>query len=345
MSPKRAKPPIGVGIVGLGFMGKTHLAAYAAAAKAGHAVRVVAVHDQRASVVLGVGRNKGNLGSGAGSAELDLAGVRICRTAEELFAAPDVDLVSICTHTPSHVPLAKQALAVGKHVLVEKPVALRSKDVAELARAAARAERVCMPAMCMRFWPGWSRLKEWVEERTFGAVKSAVFRRLASPPAWARDFYGDPSLNGGALFDLHVHDADLVLWLFGRPASVASTGTLDHVTTLYRFAEGPTHVVAEGGWDHTSGFDFRMSYTVVFERATADFAPGRTPVLTLTRGGKTSGVGIAAELGYDGEVRHVLEVISNRGKGLRATLDDALVLTRILEAERKSLERGTSVRI
>src|SRR4029453_5583634 len=98
-----------------------------------------------------------------------------------------------------------------------------------------------------------------------------------APPAWSPAFYGDPARSGGALFDLHVHDADLVRWLFGAPGAVTSTGTLDHVTTLYRYADGPAHVVAEGGWDHAGGFPFSMGYTVVFERATAGLGPARPP--------------------------------------------------------------------
>ena len=59
-------------------------------------------------------------------------------------------------------------------------------------------------------------------------------------------------------------------------ADVVSTGSTDHVTTLYRYGSGgPAHVVAEGGWNHTPGFGFRMTFLVVFERATLDFERSR----------------------------------------------------------------------
>src|SRR6185295_16666128 len=95
---------------------------------------------------------------------------------EELLARKDLDLVSICTWTDSHVDLALAALAAGKHVLVEKPIALRERPA---------ARTLCMPAMCMGFWPGWSLLHEAVADRRWGPVRSAVFRRHASRPAWA----------------------------------------------------------------------------------------------------------------------------------------------------------------
>jgi len=270
-----------VGVVGLGFMGRTHVAAYRAAAAAGHPNRIVALCDRDLARLRGTSGARGNLeASGADP----LAGLESARVHEEpaaLFADEEVELVSVCTPTHTHVPLALAALAAGKHVLLEKPVALRAADVARLAGAAKKARRLCMPAMCMRFWPGWSWLAEAVRARTYGKAKSAVFRRLGSPPSWSKGFYTDSAKSGGALFDLHVHDADFVRFCFGAPTSVMSTGSLDHVTTLYRFARGPEHVVAEGGWNHTSGFPFFMGYTVVFERATAEFALGREPALQL----------------------------------------------------------------
>ena len=64
-----------------------------------------------------------------------------------------------------------------------------------------------MPAMCMRFWPGWSWLKQAVEEQTYGKVLAARFRRDSAMPAWSQQgtYSGGQDL-GGALFDLHIHD-------------------------------------------------------------------------------------------------------------------------------------------
>src|SRR5206468_2072633 len=140
------------------------------------------------------------------------------------------------------------------------------------------------------------------------------FRRLGSSPAWSRNFYGNPVKSGGALFDLHVHDADFVRWCFGPPDAVTSTGSIEHVTTLYRYEHGPEHVVAEGGWNHTIGFPFFVGYTVVVERATAEFALGREPLLTLARDGRNEAVELEAGTGYDGEVRHVLALIAGKEK-------------------------------
>jgi predicted dehydrogenase len=341
VSSRKHKPAeIGVGVIGFGFMGRTHLAAYRAADRAGFPNRVLALCDRDLARIGGGAFQLGNLEQGNGNPREGIAGLAVHADPAELLADERIELVSICTPTDTHVALALQALAAGKHVVVEKPVALRARDVARLAAAAKRARRTCMPAMCMRFWPGWSWLKEQVGSRAFGRVRSAVFRRLAAPPSWSRGFYGNAKKSGGALFDLHVHDADFVRHCFGAPAAVASTGSLDHLTTCYRFARGPEHVVAEGGWDHTPGFPFFMGFTVVFERATAEFALGRG--LALSREGRTEPVELPSSTGYDGEIRHALAVVAGRTK-LRATVDEAVGLVAMLEAERRSLETGRPV--
>lgn len=337
-----------VGVIGLGFMGRTHITAYAQANTAGHENRLVAVCDSDVERFTKKAAG-GNLDVDGGDDDdgeplFDPDQVRTYTDAEEFLADEELELVSICSPTESHVPLAIAALRAGKHVLVEKPLALTSAEVEELRAVSSSSNRLCMPAMCMRFWPGWRWLKTSIESGEYGPVRSAVFQRLAAPPSWSPDFYKDNTRTGGALFDLHVHDADFVRWLFGEPQSVSSTGSLGHVTTLYRFADGPAHVVAEGGWDHSPGFDFRMRFTVVFEKATADFDLAREgSELIVSRDGTSEPVELPAGTGYDGEIRHVLSAIAAGAEKLDATVEDALGLTRMLEAERASFESGATV--
>jgi len=340
-----ARKPIRVGVIGLGLMGRTHLAAYHAAGKR---CEVVAVCDRDPTRAFRPAKHSGNVGSATGKPLVDRRRVRAVADPGELLGDASVELVSICTPTDSHADLAVRALEAGKHVLCEKPVATDARVVRRVADAAARAKRWCMPAMCMRFWPGWSWLKQAIDERDFGRVRSAVFRRLGSPPAWSRGFYGDRTRSGGALFDLHVHDADLVRWLFGPPLSVQSSGTPDHLSTLYRFdTPGPLHVAAEAGWDHDAAFPFRMAYTVVFERATADFDNSRDPPLRLFRDGAEQAVELPDGTGYDGEVRHLLSAIGREARhgGLLVTCDDAEAVTRLLAAEERSQRSGLPVEV
>jgi predicted dehydrogenase len=331
---------IGIAVMGLGFMGRTHVRCYRAAAAAGLGCRLVAVASPDPRELAGEVAERGNLETQASGALFDRDEVAAHESAAALAADDRVHAVSICTPTDTHVELAAMFLRAGKHVLLEKPVALRSEDARTLARITAESGRICMPAMCMRFWPGWDWLKERVQDGSLGAVNSANFVRLGSRPAWSPAFYGDPARCGGAIFDLHIHDVDILYWLFGRPAAVTSAGTFDHVSTIYHFEGGPRLLTAEGGWVGAAGFPFRMRYTVEFERGVADWDLARQNQLLLTRDGRTEPVQLRDGSGYDWEIHAFVKQVITGRVGACPTLGDAVAVTEIVEAECRSLSGG-----
>ena len=259
-----------------------------------------------------------------------------------LLDNPDVDIVDVCLPTPAHVDLVTAALATGKHVLCEKPLARNSDEARRIASAAASATGLFMPAMCMRFWPEWEWLKRAVDEGHYGKVKSAVFRRLGSiPKGWFRD----GKLSGGAILDLHVHDTDFVYHLFGKPRGVFSSGyagpsgEIDHVLTQYLY--DPSQIVsAEGSWTYADSWKFTMTYTVVFERATADFDVSRKDPLVLYGPEKSEVIACDRRDGYVGEMSYFLECVRTGQKPQRVTAEDAVAGLQIVEAEKRSIETG-----
>ncbi|MCI0436082.1 MAG: Gfo/Idh/MocA family oxidoreductase [Gemmatimonadetes bacterium] len=325
---------IGVGVIGFGFMGRTHASGYERARLAG------------APCVL-----RGIMTSGRGSesaappdaATMSVipAGVERYDTVDEMLTDATIHAVSICTWTDSHVDLALRALEAGRHVLVEKPVALEAGAIERLVPAARSADRLCMPAMCMRFWPGWPWLRDRIRAGTFGAPLSISLTRLAARPAWA-PFYSDLDRSGGALFDLHVHDVDMLYWCFGPPLSVEPAGDRTHVRTRYRFTGSDVIAHAEGGWSDEPDFPFRMRYEVEFEDGIASFDLGRDPILLLTRRGRTEPIRLLPESAYDVQVRHFIDVIAAERRAALSTLEDSIAVTRILEHERDALARTGS---
>ncbi len=350
-SASAGERPIGVGVVGLGVMGAQHIESYRVAQLTGAANQLVAVCDADAQRRAGIRPVDGEHAVSGDATErfFDPGLVQAYESPTELFADDAVELVSVCTYTDSHVPLALEALAAGKHVLLEKPVALTPEEVQVLVDAAAAVPgQLCMPAMCMRFWPGWRWLAEVVQDGSLGAVRRASFRRLSAAPHWGQDFYEDPTRSGGALVDLHVHDADFVRWCFGVPSAVETTGSLAQIKTRYLFADGRADVMAEGFWDRDPSTAFFMGYRVEFEVATADFAFGREPALRVERRGEpVEPVALADGNGYDGEISHVLRAIHALKAGttvpLDARLEEAIGLQAMLAAERLSLESGAVV--
>ncbi|MBX3383501.1 MAG: Gfo/Idh/MocA family oxidoreductase [Phycisphaeraceae bacterium] len=337
--------PLRVGIVGLGFMGRTHLGAFLAAQQAGYPCVLAAVCDPSPEKRAGrFEEAAGNIGSGAAPL-FDTSRVKGHAEFDSMLDA-EIDAVSICTYTDTHVALATKALAAGKHVLIEKPVALHAPEIERLARAAQDAGRICMPAMCMRFWPGWPWLRDRITSASpFGPLRSVTFQRMGSGPSWASSFYKDPSRSGGALVDLHIHDADFIYWTLGRPRAVSCTGDSMHFCTQYFYDSPqarPPMVVAHGAWDLTPSAGFRMKYLATFERATAEFDISADPTVKVHTPEGTSSPTLPAGSGYDGEIRHFIDVVT-KGEQQRATLAEAAGVARLLAAEAESMRTGKPV--
>jgi sugar phosphate isomerase/epimerase len=145
---KEAKP-VRVGIVGLGFMGRTHFNSYAAIPNA----EVVALADvDKGKRAGGFLEAAGNIGTG-GNVAVDLSGIKVFDKADALIADDDVDVVDITLPTFLHAEYAIKALEAGKHVICEKPMAHDSKAAKKMIDAAKKAKRRLFIAHCLRFWP------------------------------------------------------------------------------------------------------------------------------------------------------------------------------------------------
>jgi predicted dehydrogenase len=335
---------LSVGVIGMGMMGSTHLDVYGK--MAGKGVRIAAVADIDPDRLHGRNQAAGNVpGQAAGG--VDLSKAKRYAEGMQLIVDPEVEVVDICLPTPLHFQFTEAALKVGKHVLVEKPLCRTAADAKKLAASSAKVQTLAMPAMCMRFWPGWTWLKQTIDKKTFGNVLAAHFRRVASHPGGS--FYSDGDKCGGAILDLHIHDTDFVQWCFGVPAQVFSRGyskitnAIDHVSTQYIFTgkDAPPLVMAEGGWAFEKGFNFTMQYTVQFEKATALFDLAGSPALKLLEAGQEPrGIDLSPEMGYMYEIEYFLDCIRHNRKPATVTLADAANSVAIVEAEVKSIASG-----
>jgi predicted dehydrogenase len=293
----------------------------------------------------------GNVGA-TDPVKLDMSGVKATRRFTDLLEDAEIHAVDICTPTAAHVELAIAALRAGKHVICEKPLARGARDAEKVVREAEQAAGVFMPAMCLRFWPEWTWLKEAIASRRYGETLSARFRRVAEPPGWGKNTFYNGAQSGGALFDLHVHDTDFVQFCFGRPRRVSSwgyskfSGAVDHVVTQYEVASS-TMVHAEGAWAMAPGFGFNMSYTVNFERATADYdgARGKDALRLCEEGQPARSIACSGPDGYVGELNHFIESIRLGRPPTIVTAADALESIEICEAEERSVKEGKPIAV
>ena len=341
-SPSRSPDqPVRVAVVGLGFMGVTHLKSWLQIPEARLTAVCDAVRLPLNGVLAGV---SGNL---AGADALSIgADVKVYKSLDEVLANDDVELVDLCVPTPLHPAQAIAALRAGKHVICEKPLARTAALAREIVAAAQAASGFFLPAMCLRFWPEWVWAKQAVTQGTYGRVLAARFRRVSEPPGWSRSTYFNGEQSGGALLDLHIHDTDFVQFLFGRPKGVFSTGltrfsgAIDHVVTQYIFPDTVVH--AEGTWIMSSGHGFNMAYTINFEKATLDYDLTRgSECLRLHEEGQPSRVITPGGAdGYVTELRYMAQSILAGQPPSTVTAQDALSAVEICEAEEASIRAG-----
>ncbi|RIY03209.1 gfo/Idh/MocA family oxidoreductase [Aureimonas flava] len=144
-------------------------------------------------------------------------------TLDAVLADPAVRAVYVASPTARHREHALAALAAGKSVLVEKPLAASAGEATEMAEAAARAGLLCMEAMWMRFTPGLRAAKRLIDGGRIGEPR-ALDAHLSYPNAFdPKSRLFDPALGGGAHLDLGVYPLSLAFHLLGSPSEVAQT--------------------------------------------------------------------------------------------------------------------------
>ncbi|KZE36344.1 oxidoreductase [Bhargavaea cecembensis] len=142
---------------------------------------------------------------------------KVFRSLDEVFADPEVDAVSICTWNHTHAELGVKALEHGKHVLMEKPLAMSYPDALQIADAASDPDIVFQVGFVRRFAAGTRVLKTFIEDGLLGKIyyaKGTQLRRIGNPGGW----FADRSRSGGGpLIDLGVHLLDVCWYLMGKP--------------------------------------------------------------------------------------------------------------------------------
>ena len=213
---------IRLAVLGTGAWGINHVRAFARLAERG-AVDVVAVCDPSAEA--------------RGRAARLAAKARAVATPEELLADPAIDAVVIATPAVTHARLATAALEAGKHVLVEKPLALSGADARATVAAAERAGRVLMVGHLMLFHPGVERLRQMIGAGELGQLYYLYAQRVN---------LGKVRRDENALWSLAPHDLSMILSLLGespgtvsaRGGSYLQPGIEDVVFVNLRFASG-----------------------------------------------------------------------------------------------------------
>jgi predicted dehydrogenase len=247
---------IQVGVIGTGFMAKTHLDAYQKM-KDVQVLAVTAVNEER------------------GKALAQTYGCEYLSTAEEMMAREDIHMIDVCTPTFVHEKLVIMAAEAGKHVICEKPLALTVEEVDNIIEATKKAGVKFMAAQVLRFWPEYVEIKKLYDNGDLGATQIVNASRLTQFPTWS-EWFKDVSKSGGGLYDLHLHDIDFLYHLFGPVDSVYATGkknehgAWNHVVSQLTFKNGSKANV-EASYQMPEGYPFTATFRIVGDEAAADY--------------------------------------------------------------------------
>jgi predicted dehydrogenase len=261
---------VGIGIVGIGFMGMIH---YLAARRV-EGARVVALCSRDPKKLAGDWTSiQGNFGPRG--TQMDLSGISLYEDYAAMLADPAVDLVDLCVPNDLHGRMAIQALKAGKPVLVEKPIALTMEEADAMVAAAREAGKPLMVGQVLPFVPEFAFALEAVRSGRYGILRAAHFTRVISRPDWSSEI-ADPAKSGGPAIDLHIHDTHFIGLLCGVPRAVHSRGVVEsgavvHLTTQYLFNTPDLAVSCVSGALSQSGRPFTHGFELYLDRATIAF--------------------------------------------------------------------------
>jgi predicted dehydrogenase len=138
---------------------------------------------------------------------------------EDLLADPEIDAVSVCVPNALHAPVTLAALARGKHVLVEKPLARTPEEGRAMIAAAEAGRRILMIAFNHRYRGDVQWVKRYVATGALGRIyyARASWMRRAGIPRLGSWFVSQEQAGGGPLIDLGVHVLDMAMYLMGEP--------------------------------------------------------------------------------------------------------------------------------
>lgn len=323
-----------VGIVGAGTMGGVH---------------AVGWKNTDTELVGVMSKNK--------EAALELSkkhGTKTFDTYEALLE--QVDIIDICTPTDFHKDMVLQAAKAGKHIICEKPIALKVEDGNAMIEACNKAKVRLFIAMVVRFFPQYSAAQKAVSSGQVGKIGVMRFKRVSYQPTGDEAWFTNEARSGGMLVDLMIHDFDYARWLGGNVKRVFAKSVRtqdpkapgDYALVTLGFDDGRMALI-EGGWAYPPGY-FRTSMDIAGSEGVlewrSDDAVTIQPFLKPTGEKNVARVGvpssILAEDPYTTEIKHAYDCIKNN-KEFLVTAEDGLEALRIALAAKESLKTGKAV--
>jgi predicted dehydrogenase len=314
-------------MIGAGLMARSHLEAIR---RLEERARLVAVADVSAEA------------RARAAAEFGIA-----QQFDDAFVAAreaEADAVIICVPNHLHAPVTLAALESGKHVLVEKPMALSLADAEAMATAAERAGRVLMCGLSLRFASSIRQVKALVAGGAVGTPRRVVHRRMSR--GMGRDestWFGSQAASGGILPGIGSHSIDAILWWLDDEAARVSAEVRSLNAAMDIEDEAAVLMTTRSG--ALASMEFSFNYRVGYDWAVA----GDGGVLSL-RGSELSvndqPVTVPEQVSLPGETTlhaEFLSAIAEDRAPAQASGRETLRSIAVIEAAQRSAQAGTVI--
>lgn len=321
---------VGFAFIGAGAVAQWHAAAVVACPRA----RLIGVYNPTRERAAALAKATGS---------------RVYTTPHEALADPSVQAVTVLSPVEHHHEQALQALAMGKHVLIEKPVAWTAAEIEAIAAAAEASGRVCMPGHNYIYDPAVRRLKGQIDRGTFGRIVAAwIVYTLHHPDDIAAKY-------PGVVRQIMTHHCYALLYLLGMPRRLVALasesrpaerrlGREDQAALLLETGNGAlVNLFAGFAADDQTSNPWTVLFKVLGTEGGGQFS-WRDAVQTQP------GAGLlwrypAYEESFIEEVAYFVDECILSGKAPLSTLADALAAQRLIEAAEAAIKTGRMVEL
>ena len=321
-----------VGIIGLGGIGRTHIAAWQA-----NGITPVAFSDTVPALL---------------DAAIAAHGGTPYASATDLIQSGTVDIVSICTPPAFHADLAIAALEAGVATICEKPLAATLAEAERVQEAAERTGTLFAVGFCHRFQPHIEELKRRIGAGELGQIRTFRNRFAGWMPNAEQTWFANPAISGGgALIDTSVHSIDLFRYLVGDPVTVdavmSTTETTlgpalpveDTAILILKTAEGALGSI-ESSWRTPVG-EWTITLYGTGGSAVVDYGTNELRICPV--GGEWTRIEVPEGDRFQREIADLIDRWRLGGTP-RATVADGVAANRILDAAyRSAASAGTPV--
>lgn len=278
------------------------------------------------------------------------AGAKATDDPATAIAAVDTDAVIVAVPTLAHRQMVETAVAHGKAVLCEKPLARTIEDAAAIVATCESAQVPLMVGQVVRFFPAYQRLKSSLDDDAVGKPGMVRLARIGPHPGPMRPWFSDPAASGGVVLDMMIHELDVIRWWFGEVARVYAIGMRqpapgrDHAQAVVRCASG-TICHVEASWSHAA---FRTTVEIAGERGMLQYDSEQAAAIRRDRPATDDLAASVTRVQADPlrpwrlQLQHFVDCVAD-GTPFLVTGDDGLRAVELGLAVRQSIATGEPV--